>query len=1205
LRLPPAPFAAPPGNLRIPRVQTTLLGLAIAIILALLTALVGPLFVDWERFRPQFEAEATRVIGAPVRVGGAIDLRLLPSPSLILSDIEIGTSAANGAVKARALGVEFALGPLMRGRFRAAQTRIIGPEVTVVLDKDGRVIFPRGFGGASAMDALSIDRLNIDEAKITLVNAATGSRTLLDRFWFHGEVRSLAGAFKGEGAFILNGGLYGYRVTTARPDDTATRIKLSIDPADRPLNVEVDGALTLDNGEPRFDGTLNATRSAGVVLAAGQAVQNEPVRVTARMRANKASALFEQLEFQYGPDERAVKLTGTAELKFGANARFDGLLSGRQLDLDKLASGDLPRQVPLTALRTLKESFGPGLRTSIPARIGVSIDSVTLGGATLQSLRGDLSASASGWSFDRIEFRAPGFTQVQLSGRIDAGAGTTFSGPVDVTTGDPRALLAWLDGRSDLPIAAIKPLRARGEVTLGAETIAVERLHAEIDRKALEGRASYRFATADRRARLDAELRAPALDADAMLDFARTVLGDTKFDRPGELSLALDLGRLTLAGFEAKDAQAKLKFNTDGLQVERLAVADFGGIGLSGSGQIETGGEAPRGSLTLDLDARGWAGVDALAAKFLPQSADDIRRVTSRIGAAKLQASLEVGKEVVGSIPTIATLAIDGNAGALKVNLRARGEGDSKSPGSARVRIDGTLGADDGNALLQALALDGLVAAQGANGELKLQVQGPADGDLNVSARLTLGDLRAESHGTAKIGGDKGVTASASLMVTRGERAALPLPFTLQSRVALAGGAATLSDINASIAKNRLRGRVEIKLARPFVISGRIEADSFDAPALIGAAIGAPAFPADGSWPAEPFVKASLPDLAGRIDIQAAQATFGQGQQVKDLKGALRVSGSEIALEELNGQMAGGRINGSVVFRKIGEAVTAQLRGALKGADARAVLAGGEGGPVAGRLNAQIELEGSGLTPRALIGSLNGTGTVSLEKAEITKLDPRVFASAMRAVDQGMPLDAGRLRDLAGPALDAGRLRMKEAEGAIGVVNGQARLGTVIAHAEGADLAVSGSLDLVTQILDARLVLTATDAPALAGRPELTIALKGPLAAPRRTLDVSTLAGWLALRAVEQQSKKLEQLEAERARPAPPLPAPPLFPASPPAPAASPSASAAPPSPAPRVAPLPPPVDIKPAPRPAAIPRPAPPSMSERDRFFDQFNSQR
>ena len=62
--------------------QTTLLGLAIAFIIALIAALVGPYFIDWNQFRPQFEAEASRIIGAPVRVGGALDARLLPTPSL-------------------------------------------------------------------------------------------------------------------------------------------------------------------------------------------------------------------------------------------------------------------------------------------------------------------------------------------------------------------------------------------------------------------------------------------------------------------------------------------------------------------------------------------------------------------------------------------------------------------------------------------------------------------------------------------------------------------------------------------------------------------------------------------------------------------------------------------------------------------------------------------------------------------------------------------------------------------------------------------------------------------------------------------------------------------------------------------------------------------------------------------------------------------
>ena len=73
--------------------QTTLLGLGIAVILALLAALAGPLLVDWGAHRSLFEAEASRLIGADVRVTGAIDARLLPSPRLTLHEIEIGKAA--------------------------------------------------------------------------------------------------------------------------------------------------------------------------------------------------------------------------------------------------------------------------------------------------------------------------------------------------------------------------------------------------------------------------------------------------------------------------------------------------------------------------------------------------------------------------------------------------------------------------------------------------------------------------------------------------------------------------------------------------------------------------------------------------------------------------------------------------------------------------------------------------------------------------------------------------------------------------------------------------------------------------------------------------------------------------------------------------------------------------------------------------------
>ena len=107
--------------------QTTLLGLAIAIILALVAALVGPLLIDWGSHRSLFEAEASRLIGVDVRVTGAIEARLLPTPALTLHDIEIG--GGDNAIRARSLGFEFALGPLMRGEWQATEVHLAGPQL--------------------------------------------------------------------------------------------------------------------------------------------------------------------------------------------------------------------------------------------------------------------------------------------------------------------------------------------------------------------------------------------------------------------------------------------------------------------------------------------------------------------------------------------------------------------------------------------------------------------------------------------------------------------------------------------------------------------------------------------------------------------------------------------------------------------------------------------------------------------------------------------------------------------------------------------------------------------------------------------------------------------------------------------------------------------------------------------------------------------
>ena len=59
------------------------------------------------------------------------------------------------------------------------------------------------------------------------------------------------------------------------------------------------------------------------------------------------------------------------------------------------------------------------LRPSIPTSLTISIDAVTLGGAVLQAVGADLRADGPAWRIDKLDFRAPGFAKIGVTGRLD------------------------------------------------------------------------------------------------------------------------------------------------------------------------------------------------------------------------------------------------------------------------------------------------------------------------------------------------------------------------------------------------------------------------------------------------------------------------------------------------------------------------------------------------------------------------------------------------------------------------------------------------------------------------------------------------------------------------------------------------------------------------------------------------------------------
>jgi large subunit ribosomal protein L24 len=480
--------------------------------------------------------------------------------------------------------------------------------------------------------------------------------------------------------------------------------------------------------------------------------------------------------------------------------------------------------------------------------------------------------------------------------------------------------------------------------------------------------------------------------------------------------------------------------------------------------------------------------------------------------------------------------------------------------------------------------------------------KGPLDGDLGVDAQLAAGALNVATKGTIRVAVRASPSAELTLKVANANirsprpaagRAGELLPASATARLALNEGMLRFSDVAGTVAGTSVGGRLALGMQqRPITVDGDIELGSVDLPAAVALAIGIPAQGAGagaatsvsgnalGPWPAEPFER-GLTALSGQIAVKSARVALTPKLAARDVRAVVRFGESELALEGIDGSIAGGRVAADLTFLRRAEGLAARGRLRLTGVNAGELLPGE--GSLSGRLTLDVSAEGSGMSPVALVGSLAGSGSFTLENARAARLDPAAFDAVIRAVDQGLPIDAIKVRDRMDGALASGGLPVTLAEGAIAIDAGQARLSNPVVRAQRGDLAVSGSVNLAEAAIDARLTLFGSGgagAPADT-RPEIGIALKGPIDTPKRTIDVAALTSWLALRAVEQQSKKLDVLEG-RAPVPPPVPAAVNSTSAPKPKSAAPAAEG--------LQPLPAPIDIRPAPTPRVprAPRPQP-----------------
>ncbi len=1081
--------------------QNTLLAVGIALIAAIVAALVGPLLIDWKAYRPQIEAEASRLVGRPVTIGGDLSIRLLPTIQIDARDIAVG-DAANGARIGR-LRAELRVAPLLRGNVSLTSVHVRDADIVVA-------------GPSAASSFLTAEEVIVENARLSLARGSQPPLLIAERMMLTGESRGVKGPVRLEGSVVAAERSVAVHLTTALTDVGALAVRLRTSDRQTGLAVEAEGTVASQE-RPRFDGELVLSGTAGKL----------PWRAAGTASATGDAVVIEKAEMQAGTGDRTVRASGSLRIGL-AEGETDIVLSARQVDLDRLAeqppgAGTTPRDVIAALLREIPAAGGGGRTIAI----GFDVAGMTLAGGLLADVRGDIQSSDAGWRVERLSARLPGAATVEASGRAALVPDLGFAGALAVQASRPSALMSWLDGQPTPEGTLDDPIRLAAEVVAEPGRLVLERLDLTTPAGAAQGRIALDVPALGRHA-LAIELNADAIDLDLLLRLARGA--GARLDPATDTRLLLKASQVRLAGLAARGLD--LAVATDGrtFDAERIRIADFAGFGMDLSGRLDGIGGPLVGRLSGRVRAASVDGLVALLARSeatgtvatllrerLPSLADTDLAVNFAAG----------GRSALG-------LRLEGTVGGATVSVDAAGAGQVERPETltGRVRIDlGAPRADQVYALIAGRTPAG--ATPEAPARLSMTVERPDQASLKVAGTASA------AGGTVTLSSDfapgsRGVHVLSlnapdigPVMPLLGVPAELAgqLPARLDLRVTSQGAAWRTEALQGRIGPTTIEATLR---GDGLATAGRLRLGTLSAEALM-ALLSGPSWlveTASAAFPDAAFGSLALDAVPGELDFAVDRVLLAGSPPVTALTARLTRQGGRTSLSRLTARIGEASLAGDLSLDR------SPLRSILAGAVTLDGVPASLGWPGAtGRGRLALDFAGDGASPAALVASLKGTGRIAWPAMRATGVSLAALGRATRqaeiAQDLGRPLSDMAFGAALAQALEAAT-DIEPAGSGVTLSGPTVRLAETVFSAAGGKLAWSGSYDLAEDRLASSVRVMPDRAEDGEAVPTILVRFEGAAGQATRRIDTDDVSGWLGLRLVDRAALRIRMTESDR-----------------------------------------------------------------------------
>ena len=1099
------------------------------IVLAVLSALlIIPHLVDWNRYRGTFEEEASRALGREVRVGGGVNLRLLPSPYVRFEKIRISDTAGTLGepfFRADSFTMGLAITPLLRGALEATEIELQQPVLTLAIDGDGR----GNWRDVALAPAATFLPAEIRLKAVRIVGGQLGIKgndgPLLQLNAIDGELSAegLAGPYKFRGDLTKDGITREVRISTAHPDlDGAVRFKAIVHAPQSGATYNLDGRLLDLGGKPKLDGEVTARVPLPATIgdATRKPTDRDTLEIRSRIEGDAFGATLPDIALTVEQGAQPQLVNGDASIGWRDGLRVKLSLASKWLDLDRIAASK-PEAGPVAAGRTLVPALVGLLPDAGQVDVRLSIDQITLGGEVASAARLHLERFRGPMLVRELHAALPGGVKLDLTGTLTAQGGEhTFLGDLSLRGSSHARFLGWaakgqtlIDSRTDGPFSIA------GRLALMPSGFELDSLSVELNGASpLTGAITY--ASAARR-RLDVRLEGQQLDLTALLPGgldparAKALLWPSAVATPpapsavtapdgakpgllGMLDTRTTDSRITIRAAELgdgervyRDVDAVFVLDQGKLQITQARLTTSEGLKFDVEGDI-TGiaGPAPKGVLRGSVAAGSAEAAGSLLAALdlspgTPGKARDA--LLARLAPSRLAGSLRLGDGNPASTGLTIDGLVRGARTVARLDLDAGPYRWREGQVEAQVRIDG---ADAALALAELVLGETHSAATSAQtlrgGSLSLDITGhPRKGVLALASLKADGlSLGFDGRLGEPVGGARELDGMVRVDALRAEPvlsllglsgigglrdAALQGAVEISSqgdalRIKSRGLAIDARDVAGLMTLTRSAGTATTVDASLFVAKVSL-ADLLTPLLTTRGAAGRDVAPPALLWPDRPFDPSTFDAVQGRVKLAMGSLSLGQGLDLADASLDAELTPGQIKITNLDGRALGGELKARLVLEKAPMAGAA-LAGALRIDDARLEAIAGKAS-ASGAASLIMQFSGRALTPLAVVQALQGKGELTLGAGQIQRHSPSAVPRAIDAILDGKA-DAGgeSLRKLLREGLAAGAVRLPATKLALQINDGAVKVQKLDIATEDARGSVETSVELTTMKFD-------------------------------------------------------------------------------------------------------------------------------------------